>query len=182
MKRMIVLPIAVTVIVLLGFSAVLLGFRGEEKLSESEKFAMEKLPEYFFVFEGQTNYISKASTHKEFLNQHPMIEYLELVAQEFAKCDWPQDIPVEITETKTHIIVTWPSMPQILGIKNAFGAGYRKQIIIDKSTKKIISNLVGLIQWDDNFILHEQCITRCQLSQYLAPLPLEHNFGLPKET
>lgn len=101
---------------------------------------------YSFVYAGETNRIEVSRPTRHFTTQHPMMPYLELVAQEFVKCDWPREIPVEITETEKHIIVTWPSMPQILGLKNAFGAGYRKQIIIDKKTKKIISNLVGLRQ------------------------------------
>jgi hypothetical protein len=101
---------------------------------------------YSFVYAGETNRIEVSRTTRHFTKQHPMMPYLELVAQEFVKCDWPRDLPVEISETETHVIVTWPSMPQILGLKNAFGSGYRKQIIIDKKTKKIISNLVGLKQ------------------------------------
>ena len=145
MKRAIALPIAITVIVLLVFSAVLLGFRGEEKLSESEKFAMEKLPEYFFVFKGQTNYISKASTHKEFLNQHPMMPYLELVVDRLEKRPWARDVAILVQETETQVVITLPSWMEILGITGpvVFDSGYSLEVTIDKKTMSIVSAYQG---------------------------------------
>ena len=149
--------------------------------NEKENDAISALSGYSFVYAGETNRIEVCSATQHFTKPHPMIEYLELVAQEFEKCDWPKDIPVEITETKTHIIVTWPSMPQILGLKNAFGAGYRKQVIIDKRTKKIISNLVGLMQRDGNFILLEKAIYNPLPIITTSSTPIEPDYGLPKE-
>ncbi len=145
MKRTNVLPIVITAIVLLFFAAVLLGFRSGEKLSESEKFAMEALPEYFFVFEGRTNYISKATTHKAFLNQHPMMPYLELVVDRLEKRPWAKEVAILVQETETQVVISLPSWMEILGIRGpvVFDAGYSLEVTIDKKTMSIVSAYQG---------------------------------------
>lgn len=145
MKRTILLPIVITAIVLLVFAAVLLGFRSREKLSESEKFAMEALPEYVFVFEGRTNYISKASTHKAFLDQHPMMPYLELVVDRLEKRPWAREVAILVKETETQVVISLPSWMEILGITGpvVFDSGYSLEVTIDKKTMKIVSAYQG---------------------------------------
>ena len=145
MKRTIALSIAVSAIVLLVFAALLLGFRSGENLSESEKFAMEALPGYFFVFEGQTNYISKAATHTAFPNQHPMMPYLELVVDRLEKRPWARDVAILVQETETQVVITLPSWMEILGITGpgVFDSGYSLEVTIDKKTMSIVSAYQG---------------------------------------
>ena len=78
----------------------------KEKLSESEQFAMTALPGYFFVFEGTTNYIENARSHRAFVNQHPMMPYLELVTDRLEKRPWARNFPIRVQETDTKIIIS----------------------------------------------------------------------------
>ena len=114
-------------------------------LSEQEKLAMEKLPGYFFVFEGKTNHIMCAKSHETLMEQHPMMPYLELVVDRLEKRPWAKDWPIRLQETETQVIITLPSWAEQLGMTGptVFHAGYSLQVIIDKKTKKIISALQG---------------------------------------
>ena len=114
-------------------------------LSEQEKLALEKLPGYFFVFEGKTNHIMRAKSHETLMEQHPMMPYLELVVDRLGKRPWARDWPIRMQETETQIIITLPSWMEQLGMTGptVFDAGYELQVIIDKKTKKIISALQG---------------------------------------
>lgn len=114
-------------------------------LTEQEKLAMEKLPGYRFSFEGKTNLIVQAVSHRKFLDQHPMMPYLEIVVDRLERKPWTRDRVIRVQETETQIVITMPSWAEHLGMTGptVFDAGYSRQIIIDKKTKKIISAVVG---------------------------------------
>jgi len=106
---------------------------------------MEKLPGYRFSFDGKTNLVVKAASHKKFLDQHPMMPYLEIVVDRLERKPWTRDRVIRVQETETQIVITVPSWAEHLGLTGptVFDAGYSRQIIIDKKTKKIISAVVG---------------------------------------
>ena len=145
MKRMIRLATAVMAFLLLFSVVVLLRGGGMEKLSESEKFAMKALPGYFFVFEGQTNYISQATTHKAFLRQHPMMPYLELVTERLEQRPWAREFAIRVWETDTEVVITLPSRAERFGVTGPglFDSGYNLKVTIDKKTMTIISAFQG---------------------------------------
>ena len=144
MKRTIVLPIVLMAIVLLVFAAVLLGFRGEEKLSETEKFAMEALPGYMFEYEGTTNVIHRYGRIKRFQSQHRLMPYLLLVADKFKVYDWPKEWPIRINETENEVIITWPDEGEFVEERRClWGAPYLLEVVIDKRTMRIVSATRG---------------------------------------
>ena len=114
-------------------------------LSEQERFAMEALPGYFFVFEGKTNHIVRAKSHDAFLDQHPMMPYLELVADRLEKRPWARDFAIRIQETETQVVISLPSWAEQLGMTGpgVFHSGYSLQVTIDKKTMKIVSAYQG---------------------------------------
>ena len=116
-----------------------------EKLSESEKFAMNALPGYFFVFEGITNYIENARSHRAFVNQHPMMPYLELVTDRLEKRPWARNFAIRVLETDTQVIISLPSWAEQRGLTGptVFDAGYSLEVTIDKKTMKIVSAFQG---------------------------------------
>ncbi len=133
--------------VLLAFATVL-SFaiqRGSSSLTESEKLAMEALPGYFFEFGGKTIHITRAATHRAFLNQHPMMPYLEIVVDRLEKRPWAKDFAIRIRETETQVVISLPSWGERLGITGptVFDAGYSLEVTIDKKTKKIVSAFQG---------------------------------------
>ena len=133
--------------VLLAFAAVffLTTQREISSLSVSERRAMETLPGYFFEFGGKTNHITRAATHRRFLNQHPMMPYLEVVVDRLEKRPWARDFAIRIRETETQVVITLPSRAERLGITGptVFHAGYSLEVTIDKKTKKIVSAFQG---------------------------------------
>lgn len=114
-------------------------------LTDQERLAMEKLPGYRFSFEGKTNLIVQAASHETFLDQHPMMPYLEIVVDRLERNSWTRDCVIRVQETESQIVITVPSWAEQRGMTGptVFHAGYSRQIIIDKNTKKIISAVVG---------------------------------------
>ena len=147
MKRKVALPAlsAAVAVFLAGFLVILSPWLRMEKLSESEKRAMEALPGYFFVFKGQTNYIAKARTHKAFLAQHPMVPYLELVVDRLEKRPWARDFAIRVRETDTQVVISLPSWAEQLGMTGpgVFSSGYSLEVTIDKKTMTIVSAYQG---------------------------------------
>ena len=132
---------------ILVFGIILFVWAGKKRpvLSEQERFAMEALPGYFFVFEGKTNHIVRAKSHDAFLDQHPMMPYLELVADRLEKRSWARDFAIRIQETETQVVISLPSWMERLGMigPTVFDAGYSLQVTIDKKTMKIVSAYQG---------------------------------------
>ena len=116
-----------------------------ENLSESEKFAMKALPGYFFVFEGKTNYVGNAGNHRAFVNQHPMMPYLELVTDRLEKRPWARNFAIRVRETDTQVIISLPSWAERRGMTGptVFDAGYSLEVTIDKKTMSIVSAYQG---------------------------------------
>ena len=114
-------------------------------LTHQEILAMEKLPGYRFSFDGKTNLIVRAASHGKFLDQHPMMPYLEIVVDRLERNSQTRDLVIRVQETDSQVIISVPSWMEQLGITGptVFDAGYSRQIIIDKKTKKIISAVVG---------------------------------------
>jgi hypothetical protein len=106
---------------------------------------MEALPGYFFEFGGKTIHITRAATHRAFLNQHPMMPYLEIVVDRLEKRPWAKDFAIRIRETETQVVISLPSWGERLGITGptVFDAGYSLEVTIDKKTKKIVSAFQG---------------------------------------
>ena len=119
--------------------------RKTETLSETEQFAMKALPGYFFVFEGETNYVGNAENHQSFVNQHPMIPYLELVTDRLEKRPWARNFAIRVRETDTQVIISLPSWAEQRGLTGptVFDAGYSLEVTIDKKTMRIVSAFQG---------------------------------------
>lgn len=132
---------------ILVFGIILFVWAGKKRpvLSEQERFAMEALPGYFFVFEGKTNHIVRAKSHDAFLDQHPMMPYLELVADRLEKRPWARDFAIRIQETETQVVISLPSWAEQRGMTRpgVFHSGYSLQVTIDKKTMKIVSAYQG---------------------------------------
>ena len=119
--------------------------RQTETLSASQKFAMEALPGYFFVFEGETNHIVQARNHRTFLNQHPMMPYLELIVADLEERPWAKNFAIRVRETDSHVIISLPSWAERLGMTGptVFHSGYSLEVTIDKKTMSIVSAYQG---------------------------------------
>lgn len=145
MKKTEILIVVFAILALLVATFMTLKDTKNPMLTDQEKLAMEKLPGYFFVFEGKTNHIEHARTHKALLDQHPMMPYLEMVVDRLEKRSWAKYYAIRIQETETQIVITLPSQAERLGMTGpgVFHAGYNLQVIIDKKLKKIISAVQG---------------------------------------
>lgn len=149
MKKKFALPLACGIsVVIVAIVAIVVAIPSDEdesNLSKQEKLAMDKLPGYFFVFEGTTNHIVSARSHKAFLAQHPMMPYLEPVIERLEKRPWAKDFAIRIQETETQVIISLPSWAEQRGMAGptVFHSGYSLRVVIDKKTKTIISALQG---------------------------------------
>ena len=145
MKKTAIPIFAFAILALLVCTFVALKGTKNPKLTDQERLAMEKLPGYFFVFDGKTNHIERARSHKELLDQHPMMPYLEIVVDRLEKRSWARDYAIRIQETETQIVITLPSQAERLGMTGpgVFHSGYSLQVKIDKKTMKIVSAYQG---------------------------------------
>lgn len=65
---------------------------------------------------------------------------LSLVAHVSKRHQWRDDQPIEIEETETRIIITWPSRQEG---KKIYRADYEAEAIIDKETFSVVSIRAG---------------------------------------
>ena len=138
-NRILLISAAAGMLLLMASSLSVIVAAKRPVLSEQERFAMEALPGYFFVFEGQTNYISQATTHKAFLRQHPMMPYLELVTERLEQRPWAREFAIRVWETDTEVVITLPSRAERFGVTGPglFDSGYNLKVTIDKKTMGI---------------------------------------------
>ena len=65
-NRILLISVAAGMLLLMVSSLSVIVAAKRPVLSEQERFAMEALPGYFFVFEGKTNHIVRAKSHDAF--------------------------------------------------------------------------------------------------------------------
>lgn len=146
MKNRNSISIAIATIAIFGGLVLCIHRRGgNESLSESERRAMEVLPGYSFVFEGETNHIVNAKTYKKLMSQHRMMPYLELVAERLDARSWYRDCVIRVIETETQVVITVPSWAEHIGMTGptVFRSDYSLEVTIDKKTMDIISAWQG---------------------------------------
>ena len=116
-----------------------------QRLSPQEKEAMEFLPGYSFLFEGECIEIKKKWTHKGFLKQHDMLPFVEYMVPQMQSWNWTKDRPpIEITDNENTIVVTiprWPPKPTNPNIW--YESDYCLRVTFDKETGKVISAWSG---------------------------------------
>ena len=122
-------------------AGVIVFFRNRETPTENERLAMDILPGYSFVFNGKTNVIERSGDVHAFRNQHSMMPYLNLTAEKFRIYHWSKEHPIEIKETETEVVLTWPSRAKLRGAKIYWGSPYLLEVVVDKTTMKIVSAL-----------------------------------------
>ena len=116
----------------------------EKAPTKEESAALEILPGYMFVVEGNTNVINQYGSIKRFQSQHRLMPYLGLVAEKFRVYNWPKEWPVRINETETAVIITWPSEGEFLEERRSlWSAPYLLEVVIDKKNMRIVSALRG---------------------------------------
>lgn len=140
-KWMILLSVLVAVLAIVV--AVLWNHNQQMRhLTPQEKEAMEFLPGYSFLFEGERIEIKEKWTHKGFLEQHRMVPFLEDIVPLLQTCHWQKDRPpIEVTETEDTVIVVvppWPTPPSPEKRIAWFGRDYMLKLIYDKQTGKRI--------------------------------------------
>lgn len=146
MKHKWIILLSVFVTVLVAVPVVLREHdRQIQRLPPLEKEAMEYLPGYSFVLDGERIEIKKKWTHKGFLGQHRMIPFLEQMVPRLKRWNWTKDSPpMEITETENTIVVIIPMcQPELAGPGSWYESTYYSKVIFDKSTGKVISALSG---------------------------------------
>ncbi len=112
--------------------------------TKEEIAAMEILPGYMFISEGNTNIITCSKSLRHFRTQQRLMPYLLLVADKFKVYDWPKEWPIRINETQNEVIITWPAEGEFLEERRfPWGAPYLLEVIIDKKTMKIVSAIRG---------------------------------------
>ena len=116
-----------------------------QRLTPQEKEAMEFLPGYSFLFEGNRIEIKKKWTYKSFLAQHDMVPFLEQMVPRLKRWNWTKDRPpMEITETESTIVVTIPRwQPEPVGPYSWSESDFCSQVTFDKETGKVISACSG---------------------------------------
>ena len=126
-----------------GAIAWLLKGSSHAGMTESERAAMAKMEGQVCVVDGQTNVVGTTGPTWSFLTREDIRPHLELIVEESERCNWKQSDPIRFAETDDFIIVTWPSQPELLGLTIYWGSAYRKELVIDKKTGKVISIKCG---------------------------------------
>ena len=94
MKKTTTIGMVFIVVVLVAVRVVLWKHdRQLQRLTPQEKEAMEFLPGYSFLFEGERIEIKEKWTHKGFLEQHRMVPFLEDIVPLLQTCHWQKDRP-----------------------------------------------------------------------------------------
>ena len=139
MKVKWIMPLSFLAAIIVAVSVVVWNHdRQMQLLTPQEKEAMEFLPGYSFLFEGERVEIKKKWTHKGFLEQHRMVPFLEDIVPHLQNCHWQKDRPpIEVTETEDTVIIVvppWPTPPPPEKRIAWFGWDYFYKFIYDKKT------------------------------------------------
>ena len=123
--------------------AVWVGHEQQMKaLAPQEREAMEYLPGFQILVNGERIVVKRRWTHESFLSQNWAIPYLESIMPRIQSFRWTRDRPpIEITEsesTVTIVIPTWPPPPKNAETTGWWGWEYSFKGIFDKATGKII--------------------------------------------
>ena len=146
MKKTTTIGMVFIVVVLVAVRVVLWKHdRQLQRLTPREKEAMEFLPGYSFLFEGERIEIKKKWTHRAFLAQHKMLPFLEDMVPRIKHYEWTKDRPpMQISETETTVTIvipSWPPPPE--NTVGWFGWDFLLKITYDKKTRKKISGWRG---------------------------------------
>lgn len=125
--------------------ALLVTSHHDPRPTKEEQTAMSVLPGYLVVFDGETNTISHSDNVQTFRNQHPMMDYLTVLAPYVKQYDHPKNHPIMIQETGDHVILELPSRVRFppYNWKIYWGSPYYLKMEIDKKTKQIVDAVQG---------------------------------------